>query len=117
MKAISIKPEKLRSLEYTGIGAAFAPIPDDGGAAVYPTRHPVRMLLLQNFTNYPLMFSFDGTNNHLPVDADSFILLDVCSNKNNEAGFFIDQATTFYIKEITTTPTQGSFYITTFYGE
>ena len=74
------------------------------------------MILLQNWTNKDLMFSFDGINNHLPIKTMSSFIFDISSNKTIDTGFFIEKGTRLYVKEIDT-PTSGNVYFTVFYGE
>jgi len=106
---IRVKFEPVRSLAFGSIGAAYMGVGT-------PTDHPARMVLIQNFTDADLMFSFDGIEDHFPVKFDSSFILDVSSNKTIDTGFFIEQGSRLYVKEIDT-PTTGSVYFTVFYGE
>jgi hypothetical protein len=106
---IKVKFEPVRSRAFGDIGAAYMSV----GTS---TDHPARMVLIQNFTDADLMFSFDGIEDHFPIKKSSSFILDVSSNKTVDAGFFIEQGTKLYVKEIGT-PTSGSVYFTAFYGE
>ena len=106
---IRVKFETLRSLGFASIGAAYMGV----GTAL---DHPARMVLIQNFTDKDLMFSFDGINDHMPLKFDSSFIFDVSANKTIDTGFFIEKGTRLYVKEIDT-PTTGSVYLTVFYGE
>ena len=75
-----------------------------------------RQMLVQNLTDATLMFSFDGVNDHFPLLSDSYIILDVTTNKVTNDGYFIDQTTIMSVKRIGT-PTTGSVYISVFYGK
>ena len=107
--AIRLKPETVRSLAaasvvagYTAVGTAFT--------------EPSRILILQNLTDEDVMFSFDGINDNLAVAGPGSFVLDVCSNKGVAGSLFIAQGTIIYVKRIGT-PTTGSVYISTFYGD
>jgi len=106
---IKLRFEDVRSLGFASIGAAYV-------AVGSKTANPARMILIQNFTDESLMFSFDGVSDHIPVKGDSSILLDLSSNKTIDDGFFLPAGETLYVKEITT-PTSGSVYFSVFYGE
>lgn len=106
--AIRMLAEPVRSIAfgsisgtYAGIGAFFA--------------NPIRILLVQNLSDALLMFSLDGLDDHFPVNADSFVLLDVTANKTIDQGAFFAQGTRVYVKEIGT-PSTGSVYVSVFYG-
>ena len=107
--AIKLLPETVRSLAagsigaaYTGIGTAFA--------------HPIRIIMVQNLTDESCMFSFDGVNDHFPLPANGFFLLDVTTNKTDQAGtLYIAEGTRLYVRELGS-PTTGSVYVSVFYG-
>jgi hypothetical protein len=106
--AIRMQCEPLRSLAngailagYMGIGTTFD--------------HPIRLIFIQNLTNALLMFSFDGINDHFPLDSSAFLLLDVTTNKTSGSGWFIAEGSRMYAKQIEV-PTTGSVYVTAFYG-
>ena len=107
--AIRLKPETVRSLAaasvvggYTAVGTEFL--------------EPSRILILQNLTDGDVMFSFDGVNDHLAVAGPGAFVLDITSNKGVAGGLFIAQETIIYVKRIDT-PTTGSVYVSTFYGD
>jgi hypothetical protein len=92
-------------------------------AAVYRTlgtaiTHRARMILFQNFTNSDLWISKNGVDDHIPLGARSFILLDVMSNQTAQGmSFYIAKGTQFYVKWLELAgPTAGSIYMTVFYG-
>lgn len=107
--AVRMMAEPVRSLAFGSIGAAYMGV----GTSVDA---PSRMIYIQNITNANLMFSFDGVNDHFPLPANGYILLDVTANKTAEAGFFLAQNQRLYVKEIDT-PTSGAVYFTSFYGD
>lgn len=106
--SIRILAEPVRTLAFGSIGAAYAGVGDS-------LDNPTRMILIQNLTDTSLMFSFDGVDDHFPLSANSYIILDISSNKTKEAGFFMSEGQRIYVKEIVA-PTSGSVYFTAFYG-
>jgi hypothetical protein len=107
--SIRLLAEPVRSLTaglivagYTGIGTGLA--------------NPCRIVYIQNLTDAAVMFSLDGVNDHFPLPAHGYMILDVCSNSmTNLQGFYISQGQRFYVKEIGI-PTTGSVYVSAFYG-
>jgi len=106
--AIRMIPEPVRSLGFASIGAGYTGI----GTEIV---NPVRILRVQNITDALLMFSFDGVNDHEALASNSFLLLDITTNKTREQGYFLAEGTRMYVKEIGT-PTEGSVYVTVYYG-
>ena len=106
--SIRLRAETCRSLAFGSIGVAYAGI----GTAM---TEPVRIFLIQNLTNAILWFSFDGVNNHFPLAANGYMLLDVTANKSQDTGIYFAEGDRLYVKELDT-PTSGSVYLTTFYG-
>ena len=103
-----LNPEVVRTLAHGSMGTSYAAIGT-------PLNYPARAMLIQNLTNGNLMFSFDGTDDHFPIAADSFLLLDISSNRIDDSGLFLSANETLYVKHIEN-PTTGSVYFTTFYG-
>jgi len=101
--------EPMRSLAFGSIGAAYMSI----GTAI---DHPARLYELYNLTNADLLFSIDGVENHFPLAANSFKIVDIVSNKSSADGWYIGQGTSFYAKELLAAPTTGSVYLTIAYG-
>lgn len=106
---IRLNVETLRSLAFGSIGAAYAGV----GTAI---EHSARIVLIQNFTDTDMMFSFDGVNDHFPIKASASIVLDLTANKTINTGFFIAEGSRLYVKQIDA-PSSGSVYFTIFYGE
>ena len=108
MKEIKFSMEPVRSLAFGSIGAAYMGV----GTVI---SNPARQAIIQNFTDTDLMFSINGVEDHFPVKASSAIILDLTANKTVDAGFFIEEGTRLYVKEIDT-PTEGSVYFSVIYG-
>jgi hypothetical protein len=111
MGAVSIKvlPEAVRTLDFSLISGTYMGVGT-------PLTNPSRIILFQNFTDQAVMISFDGITDNLPVAASGFVLLDITANKTVSQGFSIAEGTRFYAKELTDAPTEGSLYISSFYG-
>lgn len=113
MSNLSVRalPEPVRSTAfgsitgtYIGIGAAF--------------ENPVHWFMVQNLSNESVMISWDGVNDHFPLPANGYVIMDVSSNKTIMGGtFMVAQGTRFYVRALTGTfPTSGSVYLSIFYG-
>jgi hypothetical protein len=109
--AVRVLPEPVRSTafgsisgSYVGIGSAF--------------ENPVHWFMVQNLTDQPIMISWDGVNDHFPLAANGYVIMDVASNKTIMGGsFMIAQGTRFYVKALTAfLPSSGSVYLSIFYG-
>jgi hypothetical protein len=107
--AICLAAEPLRSLGFASISGAYAAI----GTALL---NPSRIMILQNFTDKQMIFSFDGTNDHLTLPSGGQIVLDFTSNKTVTGGAaYIPAGTIVYVKQVLA-PGSGSVYVSTFYG-
>lgn len=106
--AIRLIPEPARSLDFSFITGTYMGI----GTEI---SNPVRILRIQNLTDAILWFSYDGINDHEPLAANSFLLLDITANKTREQGYFLAEGTRIYVKKIGT-PTEGAVYVTVYYG-
>lgn len=106
--SVRLQAETVRTLAFGGIGAGFLPI----GTAI---THATPLCFVQNLTDVTLMFSLDGTNEHFPLSANGYLVLDVQSNKSKSQALSIAKGTIFYVRRVGV-PTVGSVYVTTFYG-
>ena len=85
--SIRLRADAQRSLAFGSIGAAYMGV----GTAFAA---PVRVIFVQNLTDALLQFSIDGVNDHFPLPAHGFLLLDVTANKSSLAsGFYIAEGT------------------------
>ncbi len=107
--AIRLYPEPLQSLAFDAVGATYALL---GTLA-----NPSRIFQLQNTTDVQVFFSFDGTNDHLTLPADSFILLDLTANKSNvgQVANFA-QGQKIYARRGAVATTLGNVYLSTIFG-
>ena len=102
--------EPVRTLGFAAIGAGYTGI----GTSL---NFPARIIFVQNYTDATLMFSFDRVNDHFPLAENSFLLLDLSSNKTLDTGYFIGKGERLYVETIGgVAPTSGSVYFTVVYG-
>lgn len=97
--------DPVRELAFGGISGSYAAV----GSAL--TKR-ARGFCLTNNTEGDMMFSLDGSNDHLFVHANSFKLWDVQSNCNPQFDdrFVIPIGTIFYVKQLEA-PVSGSVYV------
>lgn len=108
-QGIELRSEAQRSLAAASIGAAYANIGT-------PLARIVRVLIVQNYTDALLQFSFADGVDHFVLPAGGQLILDVTTNEiANSMGFFISKGTQLQVKEIGT-PTTGAVYVSTFYA-
>ena len=107
--AMRLRAEPQRTLDYTAITNAYMGIGT-------PAEHPVRILHVMNLTDETLQFSYDGLNDHFPLPANGFLLLDITANKSVSNGFFLAEGKRLYVKELGT-PSSGAVYVTYYYGD
>lgn len=70
--------------------------------------HPVRLIMIDNFTDQNMIFSFDGINDHFVVHSASSKVLDIGSNKEMDGSYFLGKGEVLYIK-YAADPTNGTF--------
>lgn len=105
--SVRLYPEALRSLAFGSISGTYAAI----GTAL---SNPSRILYIVNTTDVLLTFSFDGITDHFVIPSQSYILLDVTSNKTLTGGALnISEGQKIYVKG---SPTLGTVYLSTFFG-
>jgi hypothetical protein len=108
--SLRIYPEALRSVSYLLISTLYTNIGS-------PLSNAARIIQLQNTTDVNVFISWDGVNDHQYLPAGSFVLLDVTANKSvSQQAWFVGARTQFYAKVDSGMPTQGSIFLTTFYG-
>lgn len=88
---------------YTTLGAPFS--------------DHVRLIDFNNTTDQEVYISFDGTTDHLRFAQNSFKLFDLSANKIRDDGLFVSVGTQLYIKYVSTTTTNGSFWAEVMYAE
>lgn len=107
--AIQIFPEDLRSLAFGSISGAYAQIGTD-------FEFPSRILVIQNFTDKQMIFSFNGVDDHLTLPSGGQIVLDVTANKTVTGGAaYFSAGIGIFVKQVVA-PGSGSVYVSTFFG-
>ena len=109
VSSIIMRAEEVRTIAFGSVVAGYSAIGDK-------LENPARMLMLQNFTDADLMFSFDGSVDHIPIKSESSLILDLSTNKTTDGGFFVEVGTQISVKRIGT-PTSGNVYVSVFYGK
>lgn len=109
--AVRVLPEPVRTLANGDVSSSYAAIGT-------PFANPIHYFMIQNLMDQPVMISWDGINDHFPLEVNGYIIMDVSSNRTSTGGsFMIAQGTTFYAKNLTvSSPTTGSIYLSVFYG-
>jgi hypothetical protein len=95
--ALCLQAEPVRFLDHTAISGVYAAI-GQGGPAGAEFTNPVRMFGIQNYTDSPLMFSFDGVNDHFPCTGA--IMLDVASNSAVSQGYYMQKGQKLYVRNM-----------------
>lgn len=101
--------EEIRSLGFGSISGSYAAV----GSAL--TKQG-RVVCISNNTEGDLMFSVDGSTDHIFLAAGSFKLYDVQANMNNASDdrYVLPVGLRFYVKQITA-PVSGNVYIEVLY--
>jgi hypothetical protein len=108
----NIRIEAVRTRAFGTIGAAYATVGT-------PISNPAQMFLVQNFTDIPVMISFDGgVVDHIPVPAYGGIVFDNTANRAIEAdGLYVSKGTQIAVKQIgIVAATLGAVYVTSVYS-
>lgn len=108
--ALRMQVEAVRTIDAGSIGAVYSSV----GTGF---TNPARLIHLQNLTNATLWFSYNGVDDHFPLIEQSFLLLDVTSNKADPGGgYYLPAGQRLYVKRLQT-PTTGTVYLTVYYGD
>lgn len=103
---IFIQPEVLRSIDSATFTGSFQ-------AVGTPLLFPSRILKFTNNSSVLVTLSWNGTDANEALPANSFLLLDVASNKELTSAWWAKKGTQFYVSGSAGT---GSFYISSYYG-
>jgi len=98
--ATRAKFEPLREVLFGGVGATY-------GALGKVLVNQARIVMLQNLMDTAAYFSVDGTNDHILLPPEGFVILDLTANKVRDDGKFLAIGTQFYVK-YATAPASGS---------
>ena len=73
--------------------------------------------MISNFTNTPLVFSFDGSNDHFVLAAGAQWINDNRANRTDESGgFYLPVGVSLWAAELTGAPASGAVYFSVIYG-
>jgi hypothetical protein len=108
---VRLYPEPLRSIaagsisgSYNTIGSGFA--------------HPIYIIHLVNDTDVALVFSFDGTTDHLYLPSSGFLVLDITTNRaGSSAGLYFSVGQRIWVAEAVGAPTTGIVTLSAFFAE
>lgn len=78
-----------------------------------PLVHPIRILKINNESTAAITVSFDGgTTDHEHIPANSFVLIDICSNRVDSAELVISANTQVAVKGAGA----GTIFMSTYYA-
>src|SRR5271156_6361563 len=89
-QSITIFPEVLRSKAASAFSGSYQTIGS-------PLVNPSRILKFTNDTNIEVLVSWDGTNDHEVLPADSFLLIDIAANRQISNIFCAAAGVQFYV--------------------
>ncbi len=101
--------EPIREVAAASVGASYSAV----GTAI--TDH-ARIIRIVSSLDAEAYVSIDGTNNHIRLASNSFVLYDLSSNKVQDDGLFLSVGTVFYAKRVSGAPTSGSLWIEVLYA-
>ena len=98
------------TLDYTDVTVDFTAV----GSAL---ANPAVQFMISNFTNTPLVFSFDGSNDHFVLAAGAQWINDNRANRTDESGgFYLPVGVSLWAAELTGAPASGAVYFSVIYG-
>jgi hypothetical protein len=103
----------VRTLDFSSIGGTYTMVGSEMDI-------PARQVFIQNYTDQPLMFSFNGVDDSFPLLPSGLFIKDTTSNKTQNTGFFIPKGKALYVKTdarlSAVAPTSGSVWFSVIYG-
>jgi len=106
-----VRAMPIESLSFASISGSYSNV----GSRI---ENALRIVWIQNLTDATLMFSFDAVNDHFPLVANAFVLLDLNANQNqNQTGLYLGIGTLLYVRQLSAAPTSGSVYFSGFYAK
>ena len=108
----NIRIEAVRTRAFGTIGVAYITVGT-------PIVNPAQIFVIQNFTDIPVMISFDGgVVDHLPLAAYSSFIIDNTTNRaQNADGLYVSKGTQISVKQIgAVAATLGAVYVTSIYS-
>lgn len=110
--------EPIRSIAFGDIPAAYdiSNTMQDANNVI-ALQHPARFIVIHNVTNQPLMFSMNGTDDHIYVYTSSAQIRDIASNKQNNNSMFMGNGEVLYVRYIDSAPTSGDVFFEVAYAK
>lgn len=109
-RSIAMKFEPVRRLGFGSIGAVYM------GVGTYLST-PARQFLIENLTDVTLVFSFDGTEDHVVLPKTGYWVNDITTNKTSTQGLYLAEGTRLYVRQDTVPPTKGDVCFTIMYAD
>lgn len=98
---VSVEP--VREVAFGGISGTYAVVGT-------PLARRGRIVNIHNGTDAQIYVSLDGVNNHFRLAVAETKVLDLTTDRVDEAGFFIGKGTQFWVKQVTA-PGVGAMWI------
>ena len=102
--------DSVRELDFGSISGTYASVGT-------PVSDHVRLIIFNNATDQQVYISFDGINDNLRMESNSFKLLDLSANKVRSDGLFISVGTQIFVREVSASVTSGSVWVEVMYAE
>lgn len=99
--------DEIRSLAHGSIGAGYVAV----GTAL---NNNARLIVIQNYTDTQMMFSIDGSVDHLTLRAGGEIVLDISANREPDEDIAMEKYDRLYVKQVAA-PSSGSVYFSVIY--
>lgn len=110
LNAIRVAHETLRTAAFGAIGAGYGLV---GGLFA----NNIRILTIENRTNAALLFSLDGVNDWINLNAGSTYVLDLTANRTDMGGALVISANTGVWVKQSGVPASGAVYVSVIYGQ
>lgn len=82
-----------------------------------PFVNPVRLICITNNTNGDMLFSVDGSTDHLFIPKGAFKLFDLNTNRTHIDQYWVLSANTQFYVKYSTMPSTGAVYIECLWGQ
>lgn len=102
--------EAVRELAFGSISGTYA-------AVGSPLTDNTRLIVMNSSCDQDIYVSLDGSTNHFRLPKNSFKLLDLSANKVRDDGLFISSGTQIYVKIVSASVTEGSFWVEVMHAE
>lgn len=96
--------DAIREIDFGDVSGSYA-------AVGTPFGDHVRIISFNNSMDEELYISLDGVTDQLRIVSNGFKLLDFSANKIRDDGLFIEVGTQIYVKEVSASVSEGSFWV------